>query len=257
MSNGIVLTCYENLEHTKINLELLRRMSIYRDSPIIVVTTSPNKEIQEEFCKLNNKTTKTIILNAPGNPGVNWEPPPGNYDTPKEKNSWRARYLPARLLYSMSVGFNELSLLDVNVALHLHSDTFWKPDHEYMLVEEQEKLKELYGIWDLRLEDKGWYVPLGSLPHPAPMHLNLKKCGALDIINFHKVFFHPKFKHYNFISVESLIGCWVNFCLCGQSVMGPEDKCCKEFYDKFKMRFKRFYHGNFEHLYSDPAQQGN
>lgn len=257
MSNGVVLTCYENIEHTKINLELLRRMSIYENSKIVVITTSPNKEIKEEFYRLNNDKTQVIVLNAPGNPGVNWEPPPGNYDTPTEKNSWRARYLPARLLYSMSVGFNESAKLGVVNCLHLHSDTMWKLDHEYMLIEEQEKLKEVYGIWDITLEDKGWYGPLGSHPHPAPMHLNLKKCSEFGILDFHKVFFHPTFCHYNFVSIESLIGCWVNFCLCEQSVMGPEDKCCLEFYDKFKPRFKRYYHGDWEHLYSDPAQQGN
>lgn len=255
MKNGIIITAYENISHTKTNIDLLREMSIYKDAQIIVITTSSNKNIQKGFQNLSNNKTKLITLNAPGNPGVNWEPPDGNYDGLTEQNIWRAKYLPARLLYSMSAGFNEMSKLDVEYCLHLHSDTFWKIEAERLLIEEQERLKEVYGFWDTCLEDNGIYAPFGIHIHPAPIHINLQRCKELDIINLYKVFFHPIFRHYNFISIESLIGCWTNFCLSNNSILSADDKCSPIYYDRFKSRCKRDYHGTFDHIINLPGTQ--
>ena len=261
MTSGFVITCFENLEHCIVNIELIRRMQSFKNSVISVISTTANNNIADGFRNLAYKPGLQPILidvleNSAGNPGVAWEPPPTqDYDTPHEKNSWRARFLPMRLLKSMSVGFNRLVQCDCDTALHLHSDTFWKLDHEKLLLDEQDRLKEIYGIWDLCIEDSGGFGPKGIHPHPAPMHLNLQECYKLDIINFHKVFYHDTFRHYNFKSIESLIGCWANFCLCGKSVLNKDDTCCQEFYDKFKVRCQRYYHGNFPHIFSDPCQQ--
>jgi hypothetical protein len=249
---GIVISTFENILQVIENIKLLRSYENFKKSIIVVVTTSENKEVIERFQKLAlgpgmQPLLIEVIRNCPGNSDSKWEPPPFCYDTPTEKDSWRAKFLPVRILRSMEVGFKRLYEMGCKTGLHIHGDMFVTEFFQDTMPEELRILETKLGIWDLCEEDNGIYGPIGVHVHPAPLNLNLTECNRLGILDF-GCFYHKEFTHYNWISIESLIGCWANFCLCKQSILKPSDKCSDDFYNSFIVRTKRFYHGNFVHL---------
>lgn len=247
---GVVITAYEQVELVRQNILNFRNnfsSEVIKRCPIVVVsTTNKIKESTgfEELAEIPELRPLTVLVlkNAPGNEGNLWEPPTQEYI------NWRHKFLPGRIFYSMQKGFNVLHDMGMNTGLHLHSDTFWKPNAELQLIKEIEQLEDgLLGIHDLCLEDNGNYAPIGTHVHPEGLLWNITECKKLGILDIFTCF-NRDFRHYNWGSVESLIGCWYNYKLCGQNIMGPQDELSKRFSYYFESRMFRDYHGDWEHL---------
>lgn len=247
---GIVMTCYENTKQVLDNIRHIRNFKELKDSPICVVSTTDKDNIEKEFVNLSYaELVQPLIINI-------WKTAPGNKDGIKISKienlntiSWRHKFLPSRILLSMERGINLLRNYKVKYVLHIHSDTFIK-NSQWIIEETRWLSRGVLGFGDLCLEDNGDYAPYGVHFHPESLTFNIDECSKLGILEFSNIFydFTHQFKHYNFFSIESLMGCWINYCISKNCIMGPQDNCSSEFYDKFWVRCKRPYHGDFEHI---------
>lgn len=242
---GILITAYENVEQVLENIKHIRKNFTYINKcSIVVISTTEKEEIKQKFVNLLyteglQPLIVKVLYNVPGNPGVKWERP--DFET---AINWRHRYLGGRIFKSISHGFNLLYDMDIEVGLHLHSDTFLKQSYEQTLLEEMENVQDGYlGYWDLCIEDTGTGVHV----HPEGILWHLPGCKECGIIDIFSCFDNSDFKCWNFGSIEALIGSWCNYRLCNKNI-GIDDRGCSQFYADFKVRCKRPYHGDFEHI---------
>lgn len=243
---GVLITAYENHKQVLDNIRHIRSFKELKDIQICVVSTTENPQIKEAFYNLvyaENVQPLTVIV---------WDTAPGNksgiYLDKIEKldyfQSWRHKYLPARILLSIEKGLISLNNSGCNVGLHLHSDTFLNSIQ--WIKERLDGLKNLVAYWDLCLEDNGIYAPEGVHIHPEGILINITNAISSNFIYFSEIY-ESEFTHYNYGSIESLIGCWANYCIDGNPIMGPENKLGSNFNKLFKPILKRDYHGNWFH----------
>ena len=240
---GILITAYENVEQSLQNiLHIRKNFNSINKCQIVVISTTEKPEVRQQFTNLLYREglqplIVKVLDNVPGNPGVCWQPPEQVY------NSWRHKWLPIRIFKSLSAGFNLLYEVGIEVGLHLHSDTFLKSEYEERLLDEITDIqKDCLGYWDLCIEDH-----TGVHVHPEGMAWFLPKCKELGILDIPNCFYQKHYRHWNWASTESLIGTWCNYRLCAQNI-GIDERGCQNFYNEFKVRTKRPYHGDFEHI---------
>lgn len=241
---GILITAYENVEQTLQNiLHIRKNFTSINKCQIVVISTTEKQSVKEAFTNLLYREglqplIVKVLDNVPGNPGCNWERP--EWET---AINWRHRYLGGRIFKSLSVGWNLLYDLDIEIVYHLHSDSFIKPQYEPQLLNEIYDLQhDFMGIWDICIEDTG---NLNHI-HPEGMNLNIQKCRENNILDIFDCF-NCSYKTWNPGSIEAVIGTFVNYCLCGRSVKIDEE-CSQLYYQEFVVRTKRSYHGDFEHI---------
>lgn len=246
MNFGFLITAFENVEQTLQNIRHIRGFPRLDRSQICVVSTTENESVIDRFNNLLyteglQPLIIKVIKEAPGNSTNPWEPPKQDYI------SWRHKWLGPRILKSFDVGFNLLYESGVDVALHLHSDTFWKPDAETQLIEEIEHIKpnsyKCAGYWDLCIEDNG----LGLHPHPEGQVLDIGFLKHMGILPFSDCYKDDNFVHWNWGSVESLIANWCHYKLTNRCLEEFE-KPKQIFLNMFKVRMTRPYHGDWSHL---------
>ena len=242
---GILITAYENVEQVLENIRHIRKnFKEINKCQIVVISTTEKDEVKQKFVNLlYTEGLQPLIVkvldNVPGNPGVSWERPA--FET---SINWRHRYLGGRIFKSMSHGFNLLYNLDIETGLHIHSDTFLKSTYENELLQEIDSVNSKYlGYWDICIEDTGTNVHI----HPEGILWHLPDCKELGILDIFNCFNHCHYKCWNFGSIEALIGTWCNYRQSCQNI-GIDERASDKFYEYFKVRCRRPYHGDFEHL---------
>ena len=249
--NSILITAYENVEQTLSNIKHLRS---FLNWPIVVVSTSHKPEIIDAFNNLQYTQGVQPLLvkciDAPGNPNYEWASPKiahtDNGEVEQKYVSWRHEFIPPRIFLSMQIGFNLLLEMGCNIALHLHSDTFWNNTPE-ALKQLEEECNEVYRaramIWDLCIEDSGNNIH----PHPEAIIADLEFLREKGILNLFGIY-SGGFEHYNWGSPESLLGSWCYFNFFDKPILSPNQETRITFRDYFKARCKREYHGQFTHI---------
>lgn len=245
MKFGFLITAFENVEQTLQNIRHIRGYPRLGKSQICVVSTTENQQVIDKFNSLLyteglQPLILKIIRDTPGNSTNPWEPPKQDYI------NWRHKWLPPRILKSFDVGFNLLYESGIDVALHLHSDTFWHNTYEAetKLMVEAEKSYEAYaGYWDLCIEDN-W---LGVHPHPEGILIDIGFFKHMGILPFFNCYGDPNFVHWNWGSPESLIANWCHYKITG-ICLKEHEKPKQIFLNMFRARMSRTYHGNWDHL---------
>lgn len=253
---GFLITAFKQVDKVKQGLDLIRHtydIDYIRNAPIIIVSTS---EEECGFTKLIPEYKNTCLIrlkDAPGSPNCNWFIRRNNPEVPYW--SWRHEFLPARIIYSMQKGIIYADRIGITKLLHLHSDTFWRPDNLNALEKELQLLDNKYVITDLSLHEEDWTKKHKIVPPklhwlPEGQLLNLPKCKEIGYgFAFNKIFdLDSSFKATNFGMIERLFGTYFHYCLTGIQINKWEQELSKEYFDGVEFRCERTYHGTFDHI---------
>lgn len=253
---GILITAFENVSQVLENVRYIRKnFKEINKCQIVVISTTDKEEVKNRFTNLlYTEGLQPIIVkvldNVPGNAGIKWKNREQSYI------SWRHEFIGPRVLRSMQEGFYLLLDAGVNYALHLHSDTTWKAEQEELLLKEINEVKNIYGIVDLCEEDNLDVLPIGFHWHPEGMVLNIKALDIFRALDWSKAFEkedysksgYEEFSSHNYGSPEANLAQWVHYKMFGRCINHNRDLPDPRFYQRFRFRMTRPYHGDFEHI---------
>lgn len=244
---GILITAYNDFNQVLENIRHIRSFPKIGKSEIVVISTAHQQNIVDSFYNMSYSTgvqpLTVKVIDVPGNPNNEWEPPSQEYI------SWRHKYLSPRIFKSFDIGFNLLDLLNCDIGLNLHSDTFLQRNYEDVLLNEIEECSTIGAIWDICKEDSGNQLHV----HPENIMINLRFWKTHHLLPISNCY-HSNFKAWNWGCIEGLIGGWAYYKLTGIS---PESnsETTEEFKTLFKTRIIRDYHGNFPHIINLAGEQ--
>lgn len=240
---AVVITAYKQWENC-----IRQIKSIPNGIPIIIVSTAEDCSIF--YDNMGDYFTDSNVFfipleDSPGNPKCNWWiSPPRRELYP----SFRAEFLPPRILYSMEFGFKKAIEIGCEFALHIHSDIF----KDYTLIDQEiERTKDKVALIDCNsheeLEPKrGSYIGCGTHWMPENQLINLKKAQEIGYINLSKIYDkNTNFRYHDPSCIEGLFGLWAYYCLTGKNAITPKEILDPIFYDQFQVRCIRNHHGDF------------
>ncbi len=249
---AFVITAYNDVCSTENNIKRIRQeYKKFNNSDIIVVTTA---EINVGFKELEDCYENVHVIeffDAPGNAACDWWVSPPCYPAELERGyiSWRHEFLPPRIILSVEKGLRLAHQLGNRYALHLHSDTYWLPTHEFELAR-QLTFMEHYGlmlITDISKDEEDsvrgqCLLPEGLHIHPEGTIIALPS-GFCD---FHRVYDEKSgFKSHCYGSSEALWGQFAIWCVTGKNILSWKDHIPQDYYKRVLLRTSRTYHGVF------------
>lgn len=229
ISCGFLITAYKQVELVEENIKRIQSYKHLNNSKIVVVTTS---EVDVGFKKLESYNNVHIIENK---------------EVPEYTDLGT---LSIRIYNSIQKGLFLLKDYDVDVCLHLHSDTYWSFDKEKKLLN---YLYEVYnnnylfsGDLDIHCEESS-PLPKGVHFHPEGLIFNVSECYKYGYgFTFDKIWDDSYgFKSHNYKSPEALLGQYAIFLLTKENIINKSKEIPKLYFDKVKVRNKRTYHGEF------------
>jgi len=249
---GFLITCYRQLEYTCMNINQIRSLKNFKYSPIFVVSTC-----EDPGFRVLEKSFKNVHVieyrNAPNED--NW------FFLPTIQDSWRNRFLPPRILFSIQNGIRLSFCHGINRLIHLHSDTYWEIEKENSLIDIFEELTDYSIIGDLSCNEENTNTtPKGVCLHPEGLFFNLERCFKHGYgFHFWKIFKEELgFKTHNYGAIEPLLGQSLHWFLTDKNILTKDDKIEELYTKELKIIMKRDYHGIFDHgLVNLPGKQPN
>lgn len=248
------ISAFRQVDLTEKNiLNIRNNFTELKDCPIIVTSTAPE---DPGFGNLAHKYKDVYFLHfdsAPGNPHVIWK-------SRQTHPEWRIEYLPPRILLPIQHVMRFVYSCGSKFMLHLHSDSFWNPRAEDMLLHETEHLKcfKIMFRGDLSaLTDDVGAIPRGTHFQPEGLLFNLEECYRWGYgFDFHEIWDEGSgFASHNYCALEALFGQFAAWKLTGACVTKPDDVLPHIYREKVSVRCKRIFHGEFSHLTNLPGTQ--
>lgn len=255
-----LITTYNQTVQTVENIHRIRKYETFEKQPIIVVYTYPRKDIFDAFLpELDSNVLFIHFEDAPGNP-VPWYMPWKKFKTKSPAGSnWRDNYIAARILLSMRLGFIKADQIGCNLAIHLHSDTYWETNRVGQLKGICEKMltqgKVLYGDQPIVFEKED-ILPPNFHFHPEGTIFNLQTAKYLGYgFNFDEIYksrnssglenlkYKEDFWTPHFGRTEALFPSWLHWTIAKTNITSPNSKVDKEYYYKIMTGISRSAHG--------------
>jgi|GEM_PF-1566924 len=236
MKTGFIITAYKQIDLCTNTINMIRKdYGILKTSPIIIVTTS---EEDIGFKELENINDNIFVIENKDVPRCT----PVNY-LGIEHYGFN---LSKRILISLQKGLDKAIELNLDVIIHLHSDTYWQSNKIDILTE---YLKDVYEnkllfSGDLSLIDVDSPITRDIHFEPEGLIINIKesvKCGFAKFENI----WAGDFNSHNYGSIEAMIGQFAVWCLSKQTILSNEP-LPKIYREKVKIRQTRPCHGIFE-----------
>lgn len=241
---GFLITAYQQLELTRDNVDRIRNQyKVLKDVPIIIVSNS-----QEEcgFNSIVEQYENIYYLHQTDAPYNN----PG-YIT------YRDHYynIIPRVFMAMQRGSEIAESIGLDIIVHIHSDTYYKPEYEQILLNTFNECKDFMVICDLSqcmidIIDRD--TPHCLAWHPESMFINIKRCRELGYIFCFEDFLSGKydFDLLNYTTIETIFGEIALNIVTGRTVKDirssqDRDEVLRDFQKFFKIGLTRYPHGDF------------
>lgn len=236
MKTGFIITAYKQIDLCINTIDMIRNSyGLLKESPIIIITTS---EEDIGFKELEDTDDNIYIIeykDAPPYIAVDYLGI-SNYGVQLSK----------RILLSLQKGLYKAKELNIDVCLHLHSDTYWQSDKIYNLIKYMQDVydNKLLFSGDLSLDDKNSPISEGIHFEPEGLIININESIKYNFINFENIW-SSKFRTHNFGSIEAMIGQFALWCLSGEYLLS-KDIIPNIYKEKIRVRSTRPIHGVFE-----------
>ncbi len=252
-----IITTFRDEKLTATNVKWIRSgPKPLADAPIYIVYT------YEEPLSFQDSLGENVSViwnwDVPPNKQCRWYTPPDH-----AFSNVRQQMLPPRILTSMGIALKFANLDGMDVALHLHSDTFFKHTSFPLLESEAQQLidEDLLFIGDISTEDEYSQRAVELLPgklhwHPEALCINVRKAETIGYSSTMEIFLRNNgFITHHEGGSECLVGQYAAWCLDKENIpLGRKD--LPPIYDKsVKVRSYRSYHGEFQHLINIPGIQ--
>jgi len=251
----IHISAYKQVDLIEKNiLNFRNNFSELKYKTIITTSTAPE---DPGFGALTNKYDNLVHMQfdaAPGNPDVIFKSRPQQYP------SWRAEFIAPRILLPIQKVLQIASIFKYDSVLHMHSDSFWKPESERQLLNEIDTLlnKNKLFIGDLSAPCEGCNaIPKGFHFQPEGLLFNVAECHKYGYgIDFWKIW-EPEsgFISHNWMAIEAFFGQFAHWCLTGKNITAFTDEVDEIYFERVVARCQRDHHGNFAHIYNPPGEQ--
>lgn len=242
-----IITAFEQINLVEENIKRIRtQYKILNNNDIVIVSTS-DRDVG--FERLENEYSNVHFIdfpNAPGNKNSsirNRNNPCGNYI------SWRHEFLPMRILLSFQKGIQYSWDIGFNKILHLHSDTYFKPEAENKLISYINQLDYCLMVADTSIEEELNAKILKTLPptlhlHPEGLLLNLDGCYKCGYgFTFGNIFRKDSnFISHNYSCIAALLSQYLIYCLTGKNITKYDDQLPNEYHKNVYLRENRPYH---------------
>ena len=248
------ISCYRQVDLALQNIGNIRNnFKTLGQCPILVTSTSPDEVGFSDFPSEHEGVYVRLFNHAPGNPGVPWK-------SRQTHPEWRLEYLPPRIFIPIMEALSIAYMTGTKFVLHLHSDSFWMPDAEQLLIDECEMLEKenLLFRGDLsHLTDHVGAIPPGTHFQPEFLLFNVAECHKYGYgFKFREIWDDKSgFESHNYCAIEALFGQFAAWKLTGNSITKPDDVIPDIYKEKVSVRCERGFHGFFKHGYNLPGIQ--
>lgn len=246
---GFVITAYDQVDFVKDNINRIRSEypKVISNSPIIIITTHEDDLFSNALIQFKN-----VYL-------IHYKDAPGNKDNKTyisklsqgERKNWRGEFLPIRILTSLQLGIEKANSLNLKRILHLHSDTYWKPEKIDKLLLDIKLSSDYLIIGDLSIEPELSSIKNNVIPpffhfQPEGLMINIEKAIKTGFYKFDEIWKKDSlFQTHNYMAIEAIIGQYAHFSLTNKCIVKKTDIVTKEYYKQVKVRTIRNYHGIF------------